>query len=101
VASVDFYGCLAGSNFRGNLLLEHSGNDESHNLPLSRSQILDLDLPFLRTAVMLETVLNRVQQIQIPERFAPDFSARTDIGMSPCAVTKMMGICMPASANRR
>ena len=36
VASVDFYCCFARSDFGGNLLIEHSGDDESHNLLLAR-----------------------------------------------------------------
>src|SRR4029077_5916733 len=80
VASVDFYCGLAGSNFRGNLLIEPSGNHQSHYLPLSRSQsviallqIVDLALLFLRGVVPLERLLNCIQQILIPERFCQKF----------------------------
>jgi hypothetical protein len=38
VTSVDFYCGLAGSDFVGDLLIEHSADYESHNLPLSRGQ---------------------------------------------------------------
>ncbi len=40
VTSVDFYCGLAGPDFAGNLLIEHSADYESHNLPLSRGQCL-------------------------------------------------------------
>ena len=55
VAAVDFYRGLAGSDFVGNQLIEHSGDYESHNLAFSSSQrvimllqIVDLGLLFPR-----------------------------------------------------
>jgi hypothetical protein len=60
IASVDFYCGLARSDFGGNLLIQHSGDDESHNLLLPCSQcaivllqIVDLGLLLLRGAVTL------------------------------------------------
>jgi hypothetical protein len=40
VTSVDFYCGLAGPDFVGDLLIEHSADYESHNLPLSSGQCL-------------------------------------------------------------
>ena len=57
VPSVDFYCGLAGSDFVGNLLIEHSGDHESHDLSFPRGQcviallqIVDLGLLFSRGA---------------------------------------------------
>ena len=67
MASVDFHSGLTGSDFRGNLLIQHSRNHESHNFPLSRSQRLitvpqtvDFRLLFARGAIPLEGLLNCV-----------------------------------------
>ena len=84
ISDVDFYCGFAGSNFRSNLLVEHSRDHQGHYLPLSHSQsviaplqIVDLGLFFLRDAVTLEGLLNCVQQILVPERFCQKFhSAR-------------------------
>src|SRR4029077_187009 len=77
---MDFYCGFAGSNFRSNLLVEHSRDHQSHYLPLSHSQsviaplqIVDLDLFFLLDAITLERLLNCVQQILVPERFCQKF----------------------------
>src|SRR4029077_4243719 len=77
---MDFYCCLAGSEFVGDLLIEQSGNHESHNLPLSCGQIVIAFLQFVhlglllsRGAVTLEGLLNRVQEILVPERFRQKF----------------------------
>src|SRR4029077_1956579 len=77
---MDFYCGFAGSNFRSNLLVEHSRDHQGHYLPLSHGQsviaplqIVDLGLFFLRDAITLERLLNCVQQILVPERFCQKF----------------------------
>jgi hypothetical protein len=113
VPSMNFHGGLAGSDLVGNLLIQHAGNHERHNLPLSRSQfamallqIVDLGRLFSHGAVALKRLLNGVQQVLVPERFRQKFhgtrfQSLTDMGMWPCAVIKMTGICMPVPAKKK
>ena len=112
VASVDFYCGFAGSNFRGNLLIEHPGDHQNHYLLLSRGQCAiaihrsaDLGLLLLGDAVTLEGLLNCVQQILVPERFCQKFHGTRFQCLHRhrnVAVRRdgPVGICMPLSANR-
>src|SRR5579859_4354870 len=77
---MDFYSGLAGSDFRSNLLVEQSRNNESHDLSFSRGQglvallhIENLGLLFSRRTVTLESLLNCVQQILIPKGLRQEF----------------------------
>ena len=76
VASVDFYCRLTGSDFVGDLLIEHSANYQTHDLPLSRGQfliallqIVDCGLFCYRSGVTLEGQMNCVKQILVSEGF--------------------------------
>src|SRR5579863_1336932 len=80
VASMDFHRGLASSDLRSNLFVEQSRNNESHDLSFSRSQglvaLVHIDkfgLLFSCRTVTLESLLNCVEQILIPERLRQEF----------------------------
>jgi len=56
---------------------------------------------FTRRTVRFERLMNCIEQILIPKRLGqensprPPSMARTDMGMSPCPVMKMIGIELP------
>src|SRR5580700_9090932 len=71
---MDLYGDFAGSKFRGYLLVEHPGNHQAHDLALAcgeqlvaLSQLVKLSLPLARLPVAIQSLVDRIQQILIPE----------------------------------
>src|SRR5262245_30889988 len=78
--AMDSHSDFGGAKSRGDLLREHTRNNKKHYLALSRSQTrvaflqfrnLVLVLPCL--AVTLQGLLNRIDEVLIPERFSQKF----------------------------
>ena len=97
----------------GNLFVEATGRDPNHDLALAGAERFEtlpeptqgpITLP--TGTIASEAGLDGVEEVLITERFceelmAPPFIAWTVIGMSPCAVMKMIGTCLFAAARSR
>src|SRR5712671_2304349 len=79
---------LAEAHLGRNLLVRQAGGDEGHHLPLSRA-----------IAAATASSISWSRNGFVRKSIAPAFMARTDIGISPWAVTKMIGIWIPALIN--
>ena len=100
---MDFYSDLADADVVGDLLVESAGHHQGHHLTLTRGERLETlpqrsDCLFVLQprAITRQPQLDRVQQVLIAERLGQEldrspFIARTDIGMSPYPVMKMIG----------
>src|SRR5476649_2678270 len=77
---MDLDGDLAGADFTGDLLVHQAARGHRHDLAFARRQ----------RGVARRQVVQRVVAL------APPFMARTDIGMSPWPVMKMIGSATPS-----
>src|ERR1700733_5338872 len=79
MAALDFHGDFTGAQFSGDLFVEHADHNKAHDLALTRrqrivaaSQLAGSNLLVTRYAVPLQSLINRVQQILISERFGQE-----------------------------
>jgi hypothetical protein len=96
----------------GNLFVEATGRHLGHDLALAGAESVETLLERTQGLISLPTGsvagkagLDSVEAILVTERFCDEFYgpliACTVIGMSPCAVMKMIGTCRFAAARSR
>jgi hypothetical protein len=105
-----FYGPFSESGIAGDLFAKAALRDVNHDLALARTQRFKTLLEcsqrlFTRPpgTIMSEAGLNGIEKVLITERFCQElngtaFIACTVMGMSPCPVTKMIGMFLFAAA---
>lgn len=71
---------FSGANGRSNLLREHAGNDQTHDLTLARGQlgivllqVRDLTLLLPGFDIALQSLLDRIEEVLIPEGLCQKF----------------------------
>src|ERR1022692_4773754 len=74
MTALDLHGDFAGPKLKGDLFVEHAGNNQTHDLTLTRGQRLivlpqfgKLTLLMASDAIAIEGLLNRIQQILVNE----------------------------------
>ena len=104
---------LGDADLVGNLFVQATARDLDHDLALAGAERVETPFEGAQGPVTLpagtiasNAGLDRVDEVLIAEwlreeLYAPPFIACTVIGMSPCAVMKMIGNCLFAAARSR